>query len=254
MVMPLRSDDNPNLSDWAVKTGSASLAHLLSETIPNTPKFLPFPTNPITFAIAAIGFVVLNPTAIAAIACQQKPISQSHQKTQIDSKKALIFSWEDVESHPHSQETWNEVTPVKRGNTHEAGKSSDLIFVLTGIPSTPYVATSYPPDAVSTVSVKMDRICDLACLGGLEYADSATISCLDGMHFFGFCNCLQMVSDVIVHRLRLTYCKSLSKAEGKLRARDKELCEETKEENRKKYEECVDNEGRNGERSECKDC
>ncbi|GJZ02890.1 hypothetical protein Tco_0520851 [Tanacetum coccineum] len=42
---------------------------------------------------------------------------------------------EDVESHPHNQEAWNEVTPVKRGNTHGAGKSSDPIFVLTGIPS-----------------------------------------------------------------------------------------------------------------------
>ncbi|GKD24812.1 hypothetical protein Tco_1231026 [Tanacetum coccineum] len=55
---------------------------------------------------------------------------------------------EDVESHPHDQETWNEVTPIKRGITHGAGKSSDPIFVLTGIPSTPHAATSYPPDAV----------------------------------------------------------------------------------------------------------
>ncbi|GKB04861.1 zinc finger, CCHC-type containing protein [Tanacetum coccineum] len=139
-------------------TGAASLAHLLSETIPNTPKFLPFPTNPITFAIAAIGFV-------------------SHG--------------EDVESHPHSQETWNEVTPVKRGNTHEAGKSSDPIFVLTGIPSTPHAATSYPPDAVEVLQ------------------------------------------------------KSFAELK-EARARVKELFEEAKEENRKQYEECVDNEGRKG--------
>nr|GFA50526.1 hypothetical protein [Tanacetum cinerariifolium] len=56
---------------------------------------------------------------------------------------------EDVESHSHNQETWNEVTPVKRDNTHGAGKSSDPKFVLTGTPSTPHAATSYPPDAVS---------------------------------------------------------------------------------------------------------
>ncbi|GJW09185.1 hypothetical protein Tco_1571608 [Tanacetum coccineum] len=55
---------------------------------------------------------------------------------------------EDVESHPHSQETWNEVTLVKKGNTHGVGKSSDPIFMLTGIPSTPHAATSYPLDAV----------------------------------------------------------------------------------------------------------
>ncbi|GJS68865.1 hypothetical protein Tco_0683430 [Tanacetum coccineum] len=83
---------------------------------------------------------------------------------------------EDVESHPHNQETWNEVTPVKRGNTHGAGKSSDPIFVLTGIPFAP--------------------LCEL------------------------------------VEVLRKSF-EELKEA----RARDKELFEETKKENRNQYEE-----------------
>ncbi|GJR82699.1 hypothetical protein Tco_0153484 [Tanacetum coccineum] len=37
---------------------------------------------------------------------------------------------------------------IRRGITHGAGTSSDPIFVLTGIPSTPHAATSNPPDAV----------------------------------------------------------------------------------------------------------
>ncbi|GJW91018.1 hypothetical protein Tco_0168571, partial [Tanacetum coccineum] len=50
-------------------------------------------------------------------------------------------------------------------------------------------------------------------------------------------------------------CEELKEA----RARDKELFEEAKEENIKQYKEklevsCLDNEGRNGKRSECKDC
>ncbi|GJT52205.1 hypothetical protein Tco_0978362 [Tanacetum coccineum] len=64
---------------------------------------------------------------------------------------------EDVESHPHNQETWNEVTPVKRGITHGAGTSSDPIFVLTGIPSTPHAATSYPPDAVWIMQISQEN-------------------------------------------------------------------------------------------------
>ncbi|GKD16659.1 hypothetical protein Tco_1205817 [Tanacetum coccineum] len=65
---------------------------------------------------------------------------------------------EDVESHPHNQETWNEVTPVKRGITHGAGKSSDLIFVLTGIPSTPHAATSYSPDVVEVLQKSFEEL------------------------------------------------------------------------------------------------
>nr|GEV77214.1 hypothetical protein [Tanacetum cinerariifolium] len=65
---------------------------------------------------------------------------------------------EDVKSHPHNQETWNEVTPVKRGITHGAGKSSDPIFVLTGIPSTPHTATSYSPDAVEVLQKSFEEL------------------------------------------------------------------------------------------------
>ncbi|GJR66422.1 transposon, En/Spm-like, transposase-associated domain protein [Tanacetum coccineum] len=100
---------------------------------------------------------------------------------------------EDVESHPHNQETWNEVTPVKRGITHGAGTSSDPIFVLTGIPSTPHAATSYPPDASSFIA-------------------SPTVW--------------------MVKVLQKSF-EELKEA----RARDKELFEEAKEENRKQYEE-----------------
>ncbi|GKE86538.1 hypothetical protein Tco_1560280, partial [Tanacetum coccineum] len=49
---------------------------------------------------------------------------------------------------PHNQGTWNEVTPVNIGNTHGEGKSSNHMFVLTRIPSTPRAAMSYPPDAL----------------------------------------------------------------------------------------------------------
>ncbi|GJR94495.1 hypothetical protein Tco_0266669 [Tanacetum coccineum] len=97
---------------------------------------------------------------------------------------------------PHNQGTWNEVTPVNIGNTHGEGKSSNPMFVLTRIPSTPRAAMS------------------------------------------------------------LKYCKSLSRAEGTLETK---LFEEAKEENRRQYEEKlkvsrIDNERRNGERIECKDC
>ncbi|GKC67879.1 probable histone-arginine methyltransferase 1.3 [Tanacetum coccineum] len=69
-----------------------------------------------------------------------------------------------------------------RGNTHGAGKSSDPIFALTRIPSTPSTATSYPPNAVDVLQKSFEEL-------------------------------------------------------KKARARDKELFEEAKEENRKQYEE-----------------
>ncbi|GKA75401.1 hypothetical protein Tco_0781779 [Tanacetum coccineum] len=92
------------------------------------------------------------------------------------------FTPEQPQSPEICTETWNEVTPVKRGITHGAGKSSDPIFVLTGIPSTPHAATSYPPDAVEVLQKSFEEL-------------------------------------------------------KEARARDKELFEEAKEENRKQYEE-----------------
>ncbi|GJW54584.1 DNA damage-binding protein 1 [Tanacetum coccineum] len=63
----------------------------------------------------------------------------------------------DVEVTPpkqRNQEIWNEVSHVKRGNTHGAGKSSNPIFVLTGITSTPHVDTSYDEDNKDARHVK----------------------------------------------------------------------------------------------------
>ncbi|GKA48880.1 hypothetical protein Tco_0741838 [Tanacetum coccineum] len=71
---------------------------------------------------------------------------------------------------------------MNRGNTHGAGKSSDPIFALTRIPSTPSTATSYPPNAVEVLQKSFEEL-------------------------------------------------------KEARARDKELFEEAKEENRKQYEE-----------------
>ncbi|GJS02854.1 hypothetical protein Tco_0319362 [Tanacetum coccineum] len=65
---------------------------------------------------------------------------------------------EDVESHSHNQETWNEVTPVKIDNTHGEGKSSDPILMLTGTPSTPHAATSYPPDMVEVLQKPFEEL------------------------------------------------------------------------------------------------
>ncbi|GKD98815.1 hypothetical protein Tco_1382712 [Tanacetum coccineum] len=138
-----------------------------------------------------------------------------------------LESWEDVESHPHSQETWNEVTPVKRGNTHEAGKSSDPIFVLTGIPSTPYVATSYPPDASSRVMENPNKHTN-------PVRDQRVVNKKHARH-----NRIKGIKGVTerVEVLQKSF-EELKEA----RAQVKELFEEAKEENRKQYEECVDNE------------
>nr|GEW48704.1 hypothetical protein [Tanacetum cinerariifolium] len=109
---------------------------------------------------------------------------------------------EVVESHPHNHETWNKVTRVNRDNTHEAGKSCDPIFVLTGIPSTPSTATSYPPNAI-------------------------VVACCVKMSYNGF-----KYGDLYVEVLQ-KYFGELKEA----RTQYKELFEEAKEENRRHYEE-----------------
>nr|GEU95822.1 RNA-directed DNA polymerase, eukaryota [Tanacetum cinerariifolium] len=71
--------------------------------------------------IPSIACPLLSKTLIYLYKQYQACMTKSHGK--------------DVESDLHNQGTWNEVTPVKRDNTHGAGKSSNPMFVLTGIPS-----------------------------------------------------------------------------------------------------------------------
>ncbi|PWA44403.1 hypothetical protein CTI12_AA526670 [Artemisia annua] len=55
------------------------------------------------------------------------------------------------EGRPHSSD-------VNKGNTYGAGKSSDPVFVLTGIPSTPRATTSYPPDVVEVLQKSFEEL------------------------------------------------------------------------------------------------
>ncbi|GJT98447.1 hypothetical protein Tco_1093965 [Tanacetum coccineum] len=127
---------------------------------------------------------------------------------------------EDVESHPHNQETWNKATPVNRGNTHGAGKSSDPIFALTRIPSTPSTATSYPPNAVEVLQKSFEELKE-ARARDKELFEEAKEE-----------NRKQYEEKLKSHALTMKE-EMLKEA----RARDKELFEEAKEDNRKQYEE-----------------